>query len=126
MYPALSVQNLVSPLILAAATALLAGLWPAIRAAEKYRMRLYQRFFEESGEGFGESGEPIPQSWIIGNADECVAQLTEFIRTFGITDIATMAVPPGMRAEQMTQSLESLFTNVAPRLKQQLDSSGPP
>jgi alkanesulfonate monooxygenase SsuD/methylene tetrahydromethanopterin reductase-like flavin-dependent oxidoreductase (luciferase family) len=41
--------------------------WPLIRAAEKYRMALYQKFFEESGQGFGEQGEPIPQTWIVGN-----------------------------------------------------------
>jgi alkanesulfonate monooxygenase SsuD/methylene tetrahydromethanopterin reductase-like flavin-dependent oxidoreductase (luciferase family) len=91
--------------------------WPLIRAAEKYRMQLYQRFFEESGEGFGDSGEPVPQTWIVGNEDECVEQLVDFVTKFGVTDIVTMAVPPGMRAEQMTDSLQMLFTRVAPRVK---------
>lgn len=91
--------------------------WPLIRAAEKYRMQLYQRFFEESGEGFGDSGEPVPQTWIVGNEDECVEQLVNFITKFGVTDIVTMAVPPGLRADQMTDSLQMLFTRVAPRLK---------
>ncbi len=91
--------------------------WPLIRAAERYRMALYKRFFEESGEGFGERGEPIPQTWVIGNADECVAELQGFIERFGITDIVTMAVPPGLRADQMSGSLEKLFRDVVPRLK---------
>jgi alkanesulfonate monooxygenase SsuD/methylene tetrahydromethanopterin reductase-like flavin-dependent oxidoreductase (luciferase family) len=91
--------------------------WPLIRAAEKYRMQLYQRFFEESGEGFGDSGEPVPQTWIVGNEDECVEQLVDFITKFGVTDIVTMAVPPGLRADQMTDSLQMLFTRVAPRVK---------
>lgn len=91
--------------------------WPLIRAAEKYRMQLYQRFFEESGEGFGDSGEPVPQTWIVGNEDECVEQLVNFITMFGVTDIVTMAVPPGLRADQMTDSLQMLFTRVAPRIK---------
>ena len=91
--------------------------WPLIRAAEKYRMQLYQRFFEESGEGFGDSGEPVPQTWIVGNEDECVEQLVDFIIKFGVTDIVTMAVPPGLRADQMTDSLEMLFTRVVPRVK---------
>ena len=91
--------------------------WPLIRAAEKYRMQLYQRFFEESGEGFGDSGEPVPQTWIVGNEDECVEQLVNFITKFGVTDIVTMAVPPGLRADQMTDSLQMLFTRVAPRVK---------
>ncbi|MEQ8859306.1 MAG: LLM class flavin-dependent oxidoreductase [Pseudomonadales bacterium] len=91
--------------------------WPLVRAAERYRMALYQRFFEESGEGLGEDGEPIPQTWIVGDVDHCVSELTGFIEAFGITDVVTMAVPPGLRAEQMAASLERLFTEVAPRVK---------
>jgi alkanesulfonate monooxygenase SsuD/methylene tetrahydromethanopterin reductase-like flavin-dependent oxidoreductase (luciferase family) len=91
--------------------------WPVIRAAERYRMALYQRFFEESGEGFGDPREAIPQTWIVGNVDQCVAELQQFISDFRITDIVTMAVPPGLRAEQMAPSLERLFTEVVPRLK---------
>ena len=93
-----------------------AGDWPLIQAAERYRMALYRRFFDESGEGFG-SGEPVPQTWIVGDVDHCVGALKEFIAAFSITDIVTMAVPPGLRAEQMAPSLERLFTQVAPRLK---------
>ena len=94
--------------------------WQVVRAAERYRMALYQRFFEESGEGFGEKGEPVPQTWIVGNVDDCVTELLKFINDFGITDIVSMAVPPGMRAEQMGDSLEMLFTQVVPRLKAEL------
>lgn len=94
--------------------------WPVIRAAERYRMQLYQRFFEESGQGFGEKGEPIPQTWIVGDVDACVAELKAFINEFGITDIVTMAVPPGLRAVQMSDSLERLFKEVVPRLKADL------
>ena len=34
-----------------------------------------------------------------------------------ITDIVSMAVPPGMRADEMQTSLEKLFTEVVPRVK---------
>ena len=91
--------------------------WETVRAAERYRMQLYNRFFEESGEGFGEAGEPVPQTWIVGDADHCVAELVSFIERFGMTDIVTMAVPPGLRAEQMAPSLERLFRDVVPRVK---------
>ena len=94
--------------------------WPVIRAAEKYRMQLYNRFFEESGEGFGETGEPVPQTWIVGDVEHCIAELKSFIREFGITDIVTMAVPPGLRADQMGGSLQLLFSEVVPRLKAEL------
>ena len=97
--------------------------WQAVRAAERYRMALYQRFFEESGEGFGEKGPPVPQTWIVGDVDECVGELLKFIDDFGITDIVSMAVPPGMRAEQMGDSLEKLFTQVVPRIKTELAKS---
>ena len=91
--------------------------WPVIRAAERYRMQLYYRFFKESGEGFGNKGEPIPQNWIVGDEDHCVAELCAFIREYGMTDIVSMAVPPGLRAEQMQSSLERLFRDVVPRVK---------
>jgi alkanesulfonate monooxygenase SsuD/methylene tetrahydromethanopterin reductase-like flavin-dependent oxidoreductase (luciferase family) len=94
--------------------------WPIVRAAERYRMELYKRFFKESGEGFGEPSEALPQTWIVGDVDHCVNELKTFINTFGITDIVSMAVPPGLRAEQMSSSLERLFREVVPRLKAEL------
>jgi len=95
--------------------------WPVVQAAERYRMQLYRQFFEDSGgEGFGEKGELIPQTWIVGDAAHCVAELRAFIDTFGVTDIVTMAVPPGLAAAQMTGSLERLFTRVVPALKSDL------
>ncbi|MFT5392864.1 MAG: alkanesulfonate monooxygenase SsuD [Gammaproteobacteria bacterium] len=97
--------------------------WPLVRAAEQYRMALYKRFFDESGEGFGEAGEQVPQTWIVGDVAHCVGELTHFIKTFGITDIASMAVPPGLRAEQMSDSLERLFRDVVPRVRAELGVS---
>jgi len=95
--------------------------WPAVRAAERYRMELYNRFFAESRQGFGEKGEPIPQAWIVGNVEHCVEEIGSFVRDFGVTDLVTMAVPPGLRAEQMRSSLERLFRDVVPRLKAQVN-----
>ncbi|NJN51869.1 MAG: LLM class flavin-dependent oxidoreductase [Gammaproteobacteria bacterium] len=67
--------------------------WPAVRHAERYRMQLYQRFFEESGEGFGD-GERIPQTWIVGNAGQCADAIVEFIDEFGVTDMVTWGARP--------------------------------
>lgn len=94
--------------------------WPLVRAAERYRMVLYNRFFAESGQGFGEIGEAIPQTWVVGNVAACVDELERFVRAFGITDIVTMAVPPGLRPEQMGDSLERLFRDVLPALRARL------
>ena len=94
--------------------------WPLVRAAERYRMLLYNRFFAESGQGFGETGEAIPQTWVVGNVGECVDELERFVRDFGITDIVTMAVPPGLRPEQMVDSHERLFRDVLPALRARL------
>ena len=94
--------------------------WPIVRAAERYRMELYQRFFEESGEGIGGKGETVPQTWIVGDVQQCVNELIAFIRDFGMTDIVTMAVPPGLRASQMNASLERLFREVVPEVRRRL------
>ena len=77
-------------------------------------------FFEESGEGFGEAGDPVPQTWIVGDVEHCGAELMSFVEVFGITDIVTMAVPPGLRTSQMASSLEKLFRDVVPRVKESL------
>ncbi|MBT3695566.1 MAG: LLM class flavin-dependent oxidoreductase [Gammaproteobacteria bacterium] len=94
--------------------------WLPVRQSERYRMELYRKFYKESGEGFGEKGEQVPQTWIVGDVDHCVAELKKFITDFGITDIVSMAVPPGMRADDMSASLERLFTQVVPRVKAEL------
>ena len=39
------------------------------------------------------------------------------VREYGITDLVTWAVPPGMRPEQMNGSLERFVRDVAPRVK---------
>ena len=54
---------------------------------------------------------------MVGDVDHCVAELSAFIREYGLTDIVTWAVPPGMRPEQMNNSLERFTRDVAPRLR---------
>ena len=49
-----------------------------------------------------------------------MTKIVNFVKAFNITDIVTMAVPPGLRAEQMAPSLERLFNAVAPRAKAEL------
>jgi hypothetical protein len=93
-----------------------------VRAAERRRMEVYNRFRAESGGHGGVAGiteeARIPQAWIVGNVEHCVAELTAFIREFGLTDIVTWAVPPGLRPEQMSPSLERFARDVAPRVRQ--------
>jgi alkanesulfonate monooxygenase SsuD/methylene tetrahydromethanopterin reductase-like flavin-dependent oxidoreductase (luciferase family) len=96
--------------------------WPPVRAAERRRMEVYNRFRAESGGHGGVAGiteeSRIPQTWVVGTVERCVAELTAFIKEYGITDIVTWAVPPGMRPEQTNASLERFAREVAPRLRQ--------
>lgn len=93
--------------------------WPAIREAERYRMEVYLRFNRESGDGLSSTRDTdrIPQSWVIGDADHCVAELRAFIAEHGITDLVTWAVPPGMTTAEMNPHLERFARDVVPRLK---------
>ncbi len=93
--------------------------WPPVRAAERYRMELYGRFFAAAGRGAGPhlDAARIPQTWVVGNADHCAAELSTFIDEHRLTDLVTWAVPPSMRPEHMNASLERFATEVAPRLK---------
>lgn len=95
-----------------------------MRDAERYRMGTYAKFQQELGSGVGAGGvignteaTRIPQAWIVGDVDHCVRQLTDFITEFGITDVVTWAVPPGLRPERMNASLELLFRDVVPRVR---------
>jgi alkanesulfonate monooxygenase SsuD/methylene tetrahydromethanopterin reductase-like flavin-dependent oxidoreductase (luciferase family) len=95
--------------------------WAAVRIAERRRMEVYNRFREEAGGHGGVAGiteaERIPQTWVVGNVEHCVAELSAFIEQYGFTDIATWGVPPGMRPEQTNGSLECFAREVAPRLR---------
>ena len=92
--------------------------WPLIRTAERYRMSIYNRFMAETPDSYAwqEAGS-IPQNVIIGTAAECVAELRTFIDTFGITDIATSGLPPGIDPAMMGHNLERLATEVIPDLR---------
>ncbi|MFO1062136.1 MAG: LLM class flavin-dependent oxidoreductase [Dongiaceae bacterium] len=95
--------------------------WAMVRAAERRRMEVYNRFRSESGGLGGVAGaadeERIPQTWVVGTVDDCVAQLAAFIAEYGITDIVTWGVPPGLRPDDMNASLERFARDVAPRLR---------
>ncbi len=94
--------------------------WPRVRAAERYRHQVYRSFTPGTGPGGVASNAdatPIPQTWVVGDVDHCVTQLSAFIRDHGITDLVTWAVPPGLRPDHMNESLVRFCRDVAPRLK---------
>jgi len=93
--------------------------WPAVRAAEKYRGQLYSRFFAEAGRhgSWYRDEDRIPQTWVVGSVDHCVAELSSYVRDHGITDLVTWAVPPGVRPAQMAPHLERFARDVVPRLR---------
>ncbi len=95
--------------------------WAPVRAAERRRMEVYSRFREESGGHGGVADiteeERIPQTWVVGDVEHCVRELASFIRDYGLTDLVTWAVPPGLRPDQMNPSLERFARDVAPRLR---------
>jgi alkanesulfonate monooxygenase SsuD/methylene tetrahydromethanopterin reductase-like flavin-dependent oxidoreductase (luciferase family) len=95
--------------------------WPMVREGERYRQSVYQSFRSPGAGGGGVVGNSdearIPQAWVVGNVDECVAELSAFIEEFAITDLVSWAVPPGVRPERMSFSLERFARDVAPRLR---------
>jgi alkanesulfonate monooxygenase SsuD/methylene tetrahydromethanopterin reductase-like flavin-dependent oxidoreductase (luciferase family) len=101
--------------------------WPVIRDAERYKMGVYERFFAETPDtytfGRRDAG-PIPQTWIVGDADHCVAELCRFAGEYGITDVTTAGLPPGVDPELMGRNLERIATEVLPRVRERLASAG--
>ena len=95
--------------------------WPAIRAAEQYRMEYYADAFRASGRSApspDKDRERISQNWLVGDVEHCVTALTAYIREFGFTDLVTWAVPPGLRPDAVEASLHKLATEVVPRVKE--------
>ena len=93
--------------------------WPAVRESERYRMQLYQRFFDESGAGFGTHAR-IPQDWIVGTVATCVEALVNFVQEYGITDLVTWGAPPGLHPAVMNVSLGRLIREVMPAVRARL------
>ena len=97
--------------------------WPPLRAAERYRMKVYGRFFEEAGLGgagtFNEL-ERINQRAFVGNVDECVAELTTFVQRYGLTDVVTWGSAPGLQPAVLTPSMERFAAEVVPQVKANL------
>ena len=94
--------------------------WPIIRDAERYKMKVYERFFAATPDTytFGrKDAQPIPQTWIVGDAGHCVAEIGRFITDYGITDMTTAGLPPGVDPEFMGRNLERIATEVLPRVR---------
>jgi alkanesulfonate monooxygenase SsuD/methylene tetrahydromethanopterin reductase-like flavin-dependent oxidoreductase (luciferase family) len=95
--------------------------WPAVREAERYKGKIYADWIAESGDavtlklaGPPTDARPIPQTWIVGDAEQCRAELERFVGEYGITDVVTWGVPPGVAPEAMNASLETFARDVMP------------
>lgn len=95
--------------------------WPVLREAERFRMSVYSKFMESTPDEYGwrEPGG-IPQASFIGTPAECVAEIVGFAREYGVTDIASSGLPPGVSPDFMAANLERLATEVLPDVRAQL------
>ena len=98
--------------------------WPPIREAERYKGKMYADWIAESGDavtlalgGASPDARPIPQTWIVGDADECRAEIERFVAEYGITDLVTWGVAPGVAPEAMNESLERFAREVMPLVR---------
>ena len=97
--------------------------WPRLRAAERYRMKVYGRFFEEAGLGDSDTFnqlERINQRTFVGNVDECAAELTAFVQRYGLTDVVTWGSAPGVQPVVLSPSMERFAAEVAPKVRANL------
>jgi hypothetical protein len=54
-----------------------------------------------------------------------VAELLAFIRRFGITDIVSWGIPPGIHPDEMSAPLELLVSAVIPKVRRALGQENP-
>ena len=69
-------------------------------------MQLYRHFLQKAVRVL--AGEQAT-NLIVGDVEHCAAELKHFIKTFAITDIVSMAVPPGMRTGDMHDSWSGCY-----------------
>jgi alkanesulfonate monooxygenase SsuD/methylene tetrahydromethanopterin reductase-like flavin-dependent oxidoreductase (luciferase family) len=102
--------------------------WAPIKAAERYRMSVYARFFAETPDrlsAFDRGRRSIPQGWIVGDVAHCVEELTAFVTEYGITDVVTWGAAPGLPPRLLTPSLERFAREVVPQVRAALATAGP-
>jgi len=95
--------------------------WPTIRDAERFRMSVYNKFMEATPDDYGwrEPGG-IPQGSFMGTVDECVNEIVSFVQEYGVTDIASSGLPPGVDPDAMATNLDRLASEVLPRVRARL------
>ena len=95
--------------------------WPVVREAERFRMAVYNTFMESTPDDYGwRNPGGIPQSSFMGTADECIAEMVAFATEYGVTDIASSGLPPGVDPEFMNTNIERLASEVLPTVRERL------
>ncbi len=95
--------------------------WPVVREAERFRMAVYNTFMESTPDDYGwRNPGGIPQSSFMGTADECIAEMVSFATEYGVTDIASSGLPPGVDPEFMNTNIERLASEVLPTVRERL------
>jgi alkanesulfonate monooxygenase SsuD/methylene tetrahydromethanopterin reductase-like flavin-dependent oxidoreductase (luciferase family) len=103
--------------------------WAPIKAAERYRMSVYARFFAETPDklsAFDREQRSIPQGWIVGDVAHCVRELTAFIDEYGLTDVVTWGAAPGLPPRMLTPSMERFAKEVVPLVRASVEGSSAP
>ena len=88
-----------------------------VKVSERYRMAFYKVLKNESKQDIWSGEDVIPQAWIVGDVETCIAELVEFIQDYGVTDIVSWGLPPHFSAAEMAPSLEAYATKVIPGVK---------
>ena len=93
---------------------------PAWRDSERYRMNAYAELFRETPDDYGDAWrteDAMPQRLFVGDAEACVAEIQRMRQTFGITDIVSAGLPPGVDPDFMDANLERLARDVLPHVR---------
>jgi alkanesulfonate monooxygenase SsuD/methylene tetrahydromethanopterin reductase-like flavin-dependent oxidoreductase (luciferase family) len=94
--------------------------WPAVRQAERYRMRVYGGFAEAAGlggQGMFKTEGRLDQRIIVGDVETCAAELTQYVLALGLTDVVTWGAVPGLPPDAMTPFMERFVREVVPIVK---------
>ena len=84
-------------------------------------MAIYNEFMASTPDEYGwRNPGGIPQGSFIGTVDEVVAEIVSFVTEYGITDIASSGLPPGIDPDFMSANVERLANEVLPAVRRRL------
>jgi alkanesulfonate monooxygenase SsuD/methylene tetrahydromethanopterin reductase-like flavin-dependent oxidoreductase (luciferase family) len=91
--------------------------WQVVRERERYRAATYAPWLRSGYRQLDAAAVPIDQTYMVGSANDLIAQIDALTKELPLTDIMSWATPPGMDPALMNPHLEQFAREVMPHFR---------